>query len=51
MSISKAIGIILGVKTDAKVSENDPRRNQKMHFMSTFLARFGYRLNYKKCKN
>ncbi len=33
---------IFSVKTDAKVSENDPRRNQKMHFMSTFLARFGY---------
>jgi phage shock protein PspC (stress-responsive transcriptional regulator) len=33
---------ILGVKTDAKVSENDPRRYQKIHFMSTFLARFGY---------
>jgi hypothetical protein len=31
---------ILGFKTDAKVSENDSRRNQKMHFMSTFLARF-----------
>jgi len=32
----------LGVKTDAKVSENAPRRNQKIHFMSTFFARFGH---------